>query len=498
MPRTEDADLPEPGRLLVELAPVFQSWSEVFSSDLEAEGRRSPLASRYDGPVLELLYPGPDPYLERLNQNAEALGFEPVDAAGGAVGTLEVRELQYDVRVVPLRLDLGLLDRIALDVTVPLVRAEAEVFSTFDSTAAAVGLASDALEDRETFFAEFQSARQSLQNRLDGGELTPEQQATAEELLATSAAFADALDARISEGGYLFLSGSAAGGEILSHYDAMTQGFDGFDLQLPAFTLPEVATSANLEKLFSETLDANPFAATTAGWGLGEIELGARVGLLDTFSPDSAAPSLQLRTTVGARLRLPPKTGDQAPFPTPSDVFGVGVGDGQADLELSLYQDFRLGRSVRLTAVGRYGIQRADRLERRVRPLERPFGLPTTQMEVERDLGDYMMARVAPRLVVNDFLSLGAEYRYWHKGADSYTLAQGPGDASPLAEGTEQTRHRLGVGVFYRSRRPEEGEDPESVPEFGFVHQSAVAGSGPTTPSAGLTTLFVRFPVDVF
>lgn len=498
VPRTEDADLAEPGRLLVELAPVFQSWNEIFTAGPDEEGRRRPLAERYDGPVLARLYPGPDPYLEDLNQDAGALGFEPVDAAGGALGSLEVRELQYDVRAVPLRFEMGVVDRVAVDLTVPLVRTEAELFSSFDSTTSAVGLAADALEDSDTFFAELQDARQSLQNQVDGGELSPEEQAAAEDLLAATGAFADALDARISEGRYLFLAGSGAGSEVLAHYASMSDGFDQFGLDLPDFSLPQVATSANLDRLATDQLDAERPGTTTAGWALGEIEVGARVGLLDTFSPDSAASWIQARTTVGGRLRLPTKAGDEAPFPTPSDALGVGVGDGQTDVEISVYQDVRLGRKVRVTAVGRYGIQRPDRLDRRVHALDRPLALSTTEMTVDRDLGDYVQARIAPRLVVNDFLSLGAEYRYWHKGADSYSLVQGPGDASPLEEGTEQTRHRLGVGVFYRSRRPEPGEDPESVPEFGFVHQTAVAGSGPTTPSAGLTTVYVRFPVGVF
>ncbi|MFW6198786.1 MAG: hypothetical protein ACOC5E_03080, partial [Acidobacteriota bacterium] len=255
VPRSEDADLAEPGRLLVELAPVFQSWNEIFAAGADEEGRRRPLAERFDGPVLARLYPGPESYLEDLNQDAGALGFEPVDAAGGALGSLEVRELQYDVRAVPLRFEMGVVDRIAVDLTVPLVRTEAELFSSFDSTTSAVGLAADALEDSDDFFAELQDARQSLQNQVDGGEFSPDEQAAAEELLAATGAFADALDARISEGRYLFLAGSGAGGEVLAHYASMSDSFDEFGLQLPDFSLPQVATSANLDRLAAEHLD---------------------------------------------------------------------------------------------------------------------------------------------------------------------------------------------------------------------------------------------------
>ncbi len=132
---------------------------------------------------------------------------------------------------------------------------------------------------------------------------------------------------------------------------------------------------------------------------------------------------------------------------------------------------------------------------------DRPFALFETESVVERDLGDYLALRLAPQLRVNEYLSFGLEYGYWHKASDRYTLVSTAGeltDVSPLEVETSQTRQRLGLGVFYRAggKAAEAGRAPPWL--FGFVYQGAIGGSGGRTPASQLVTFTLRAPVQIF
>lgn len=493
-PRTEDAELPTQGELRLRLAPIFQGWHTEFGPG-PAGSEEVPLLEDWDGPLLEQIFPGPEALVSGLNRAADSLGFDPLSPGDASVGDLEVREFDAETRSIPFRIELGVLDRLAVDFMVPLVQTEAEPFADLDASGANLALASGALEDPDAFFAQITNARSLLEARVASGELTPEEEQQAMVLLAASGAFSAALESRVTgEAAFLPAAGSTAGQQLLAHYASLSAGFSAFDLTLPSFLLPDPTADGLME-----ALGLPPVATTNRGFLFGEPELGLRVEVIDAFRrPPEERGGLEARTALGVRMRFQVREPNSTAFIDPDDLLGLPLGDGQRDVEFSLYQDLRIASTLLLNLVARYGIQQADELVLRVRSPERPLAPPSLDARVERNLGDYVRLRVAPRVLLDPLVSLGAEYRYWSKGADRYSALTDGVDVSPLELQTEQTLHRFGVGAFYRPDPPEEGERPGAVPELGFIYQTAVAGSGGETPAASLVTLHVRVPIRLF
>jgi len=488
--RTIDAQIPRSGELWIEVAPTFQGWDERFGGD----GSRHPLASDYSGPLASLLYPGPEAAAQDLNADAAALGYDPVPPGQTSLGAVDMSELNREIRAVPLRIEFGFLGRFSVEASVPAVWTKAEPFLAFDSAGATVA-AGSSLPDRVSFFSELDVAMQGLQDRIDAGDLSASQEAQARALLDASSAFLDALRRRALTDDLIPLAATPAGQQMLAYWAGLQGGFGDFGVSAPSLSLPGTATSQDLAGYFGGAfLQGQPLTATVRSWTAGELEAGLRIGLLDGFADDSARSGFRLRTTIGVLGRFPVRSSDALLFYVAGDFLGVPVGDGQRDVELTLYQDFRLGGWLELDARGSYGLQMSDRMEVRPHPPSRPFPVPSVTQEVVRDPGDYVRVRVAPRLSLAEHTYVGLEYRYWHKWADAYATPGGGTDptVSTLISGTGQTWHRLGVGVTYRPG------GPDSQGEVGFIYQTVIAGRGRLTPASGLTTFHIRIPARVF
>lgn len=491
-PVAEDADLPPSGEIRLRAGPYLQAWHQEFGPG-PGGGEAVPLARDWSGPVLERVYPGPELLLEGVNDDAGALGFEPLSPDDASLGRLEMRELSAEIRTLAVRLEVGLPWGLSADAMVPLARTEVEPFGTFDPSGATLGSAGGIFESPGDFFDAVSSARSALQARLDAGEITGGEAEQARQLLEESGAFAGALEARVDAAALVPLSGTAAGVQLLEHYQGLRSGFSSFDLSLPELSLPAEAGEGLLD-----ALPGNPLTPVQRGFVVGEPEFGLRLQLHDGFGPAGEGSGLEARTAVGIRARLPLRSGEASPFVRPDDLLGVAPGDGQRDLEVSLYQDLRWGDALTVDAVARYGLQRTDERAVRVRSPARPLAPPSTERVVEFDPGDYLRLRLAPRLVLNRFLSLGGEYRLWSKGDDRYRVLEGGGDAAALELETAGTRHRVGLGAFYRPDPPEPGETGAGAPELGVVWQTALAGSGGEVPAANLFTFHLRIPIHLF
>ena len=314
---------------------------------------------------------------------------------------------------------------------------------------------------------------------------------------------------------------SDAGMQMTGHYQSLADGYSSFGLSLPGFELPGVATSGDLEGFFT----AAPVAGVTPGtaergWAVGEIELGIRFRLFDTFAPwtpgsaegpstpgdtgslppdggGSAGRAVRLRTTVGVRARIPVRTGTGPPLDDPADFLDLPIADGQPDLELGLYQDVAVGGFLYLALQARYGLQLSDERTLRIHSPDRRYAMVANEARLERNLGDYLWIRLSPQYRLTEVLSLGVEYTFWHKGSDRYRIAAGSAlEPVTLELQTEQTRHRLGIGAFFRMG---DARDRETRPwTFGFIYQTAIAGSGGRTPAAQLVTLTLRVPIGIF
>lgn len=501
------ARLPEPGEMWVELTPAFESWNGQYALDSPldsvSDGMEEPLSTDADGPLTRRLYPGAEPFLAGLRQDAAALGYDSLPAREFSLGGLAFDRLHANRRLVPITVEVGVLERVAARLTVPVVKSQTEAFFRFDSAGATFAPFASVVPEPGSFTDAWASARDALRSRLQGDALTEEERARARSLLEESGEFLDAFSRR-SDANLLFpLADTRAGRALASRVDSLGNAFREFGLDVPGLDLASGATTAALQSFFTGPMEADSLKGREHGWSVEGVELGLRFGLLDTFRPasDTTDGGLRVRTTVGAAVRLPRGPPGSAPYVTPASFLDVPINSGQTDVELVLYQDLAYG-PVELSARARYGRQLSDELELRVHGPARPFPVPSTSATVERDLGDYVELHLSPRLAMNEAISLGAEYSFWRKQADRYVLAggssgpAGPGDASPLSVETRERRHRLGVGIHYRAVGDSTTAGDRPV-ELSFLFQAPIAGSGGQTPVSKLTAVRLRIPAGV-
>lgn len=546
IPTVQDARLPRGGEFWFELTPSLGFWSSQFAldSELAADGAKEPLTADFDGPLIDRLYPNALPFLTDINSDADVLGYDPLAPDDLSFGSLDYREIANRSVVLPLGLEIGILDRLSLDVTVPLVQTRSESFFGYDTTAATVTGGMSAVPDPVAFFGGIEAAETQLAELIDGGTLTPEEAAQALALLANTTTYSDALERRVMENLFLPVGSTTAGMQMLGAYDVLAAEYTAFGLELPAFELPLGATASDLDALFaSAQLDGDPPGTVTRGYSVGELEVGLRFGLIDTFTPITAfeeppptplepeeggqetppeegqeaeerrpvehseallrlarrPPKVQFRTTIGGKYRFPLGKVNGAPYLDPSNFLAIPIGDGTTDIEISLFQDIRVGPRFLFLASGYFGLQMEDEVALRVAPPDQPFGLASTLGTLQRKLGDYIAARVAPQFNINNALSIGAEYSYWHKGNDEYQLLAGSAPtAEPLEVETSQTRHMLGFGIFYRTQDLWEVGRTSLPVEVSLIYQTSIAGSGGQTPAGDRVTVYLRLPFKVF
>ena len=170
------------------------------------------------------------------------------------------------------------------------------------------------------------------------------------------------------------------------------------------------------------------------------------------------------------------------------------------DVELSGATDLIFGRGVWLSAVARYGMQLPDEPEVRVPAFAGQVVIPADRLQtVERDLGDYLELELTPRVAINRYFTLTAQYQYRRKGEDSYSATGGSeDDVSALGFGTETYEHRAGVGVTlstvpaYLDRR---ANWPADVT---YLYRRTVAGGGQLAWQTGQHQVSLRVYLRAF
>jgi hypothetical protein len=503
---------PPPDELRFDLSPRFESWSQQFraAGDSVPEGDREPLHADYDGPLARRLYPGPELVVASINRGADSLGFAPMEPDELSLGSLEFGDVTVHRTRLPVRAMLGVTERIAVEAGISFSQVRTDLSFRYDSTGATAAPASLALEDGSSYLDGMASARSSLEDRLQSGGLSPEEEAAAQELLRRSGAFAAVLERRLSSGGLLPLAGSRPGDEMSMLASDLRSSFQSFDIEAPSLGLASSPGAGALSGFLTGPLvEGEPLGGEGPGLQPTELDLGVRVGLLDTFGPDDttrAAPpgaaGLAFRTTAGLRLRWPLGEPDAAPFLTPDRFLDTPVGAGARVVEASLYQDVAY-RALRLSAAAGYGRRLADEVTIRVHHPERPFALAAARRELRREPGDYLWLRVAPAMAVNPHLSMGAEYGFWRQGRTGFTAVGGEEDGdgdggteavdpSDLEAETGGRRHSVGVGASYHAS----GADGDGL-EASLTYRISVLGSGGQMPASNRMDVRIRIPVSL-
>ncbi|MFV1987744.1 MAG: hypothetical protein ACC682_10710 [Gemmatimonadota bacterium] len=546
-----DARIPDPGDLWLEISPVLYNWTDQFSKNSEsvADGKREPLFAHFDGPIAERLFPGPLPLIEDLNRDADALGFDPITEGEFSMGRLDYQTINAQRRRLAAGLEIGVFKRIAIGVRVPFVNTDLEPAFVFDTLSATVMGALTTFPPGDPFFSDTRTSIGTLDLLIAGGSLMGQELADAVQLRADTDAFLTTLQLRA--GGELLVptGASAAGTQMNARFAGFVGAFEALGLSLPALTLLNSASAADLARFFND----DPVAGTvpgrsTSGLAFTEFEVSARVSLIDQITPRFASPNvaedtasavmnrppvetagppaegagrrtrrpIRLRTTVGAMLRIPRAVNGAPPMFVPSSFLQLPVSDGQTDLEFQLYQDVAIGDWFLVRAVGRYGIQMADQLVMRIRTPDRPYSFAAMEAAVDRDLGDYTQITLRPSIRFNSAIWIGLEYDFWSLGATRFApvppIVEDPEaptpelpDTSPLEVETSQTRHMVGVGITYDLSEARSRSDvlvdrsPVRSPwQFTISVRRAVAGSGGQTAAPLRYAATFRIPIGIF
>jgi hypothetical protein len=299
----------------------------------------------------------------------------------------------------------------------------------------------------------------------------------------------------------------------IAAFDQAYQGALGSDVITATAPFGAVAplSTADAQTILTNAafgINADPLE-TIERTGLGDIELGAKFRVLDTFAKRGASrftPSgINYRASLGANVRF--GTGEEG---AANNFVDVGTGNGQTDIEGRAFVDVLLGRRFWTSVVGRYGIQLADKQTMRITDVpERALAPQYREHLVDRDLGDYYEFEAVPRLMINKYFGIAGTYFYRHKYEDRYegtfmvpAAVTGFGDlelnAATLNQQTEAFEHRFGGGFTFSTLAAFD-EGKARIPlELIFHHFQTTRGYGGNVPKLFVNQLQLRVYARLF
>ena len=433
-----------------------------------------------------------------------------------SLGRLSMR-IEHTAYTTPITLDYGINRRVSIGATIPYIKNRVEVFvrPNPNGPEGTIGLnpawsVAGARTRNEQVVTELQSAATFLQSELARcqGSSDPTcasvnaDRNAAAELVTRAGQAADAVAAlygtsTVNGAPFAPIAGTTLSNAVDAQLGTLSGQFDSFlgaatagawvgDRPVPA---PPVAY-ADLQRLLTDSsygIVAVPLDNIEHSH-LGDIEIGAKVLLLDTSgSPYGDAPTprrLGARLAAAAIVRLP-----TAQLDSPNDFVDVGTGDRQRDLEFRGFFDLIVGPRFWATTVVRYGMQMATSQERRITDTpDDPFPARYRLQQVQRTPGDFLEVEVAPRWVPNESFSFSASWRYRNVPADTYsgaaitvqdlTGATRTLDPATLGLGTAQREQRLGFAMTFSTLRGYAHRRSPWPMEVSLTHEQVLGGRG--------------------
>jgi hypothetical protein len=433
------------GQLRVDFSPLWLTWDHRFDPGAP---QPVPISTDFNSDVLgvETL-----PFLQPLQDQIQSitgltkfslnLGHAPVT-------------LTSSVRTIPIAVELGLTGRLAIGVTVPIVRSRVDASFELDTAKARqsnVGLNPGLLGDTAaaSFRRQMDSALAALQTQAASGPAALRAQAQAalaalQPYLAVSAApflprggteAADSITSRLraAEAGY---------GQLAAQYQA--QG-----VTLPPLTagmsLPDTAALSRdgLERFFSDSVF--PLAADTFG-----TVVRTGIGDITAHATYQFAEGARYRGQLLVTARFP--TGQA---PSASNFLDLGTGTHRLGFEVALANDLLLGRGLLIHGVGRVGGSGSDQEPMRVTPPQFPIVPLSQQALIKIEPASYFAIDLAPTWVMDDAFSVRVAYSYFSQGATRHSYVD-PADsarvglpAGVLDLETAMQWMRIGAGVTF-------------------------------------------------
>ena len=492
----ERTDTPRHGALRVTFDPRIMTWDRQYSP-AGSQG----IGAAFSGDSIAAGLPS----VVRLQQDVRAL-----TGLAGYVASLghELLAIRAERRVMPIRLEYGISNRLSVGVTVPIVRVEVREGYQHSPPGANLGsvpgTAADSARYR-TFFDDLDAALGALSDSIAAGAYgCPGSAACVQaQALLAQGQMARLTLARAVYGTpdtaaqYLPLETSAAGRRVTAVVDALGHALaDSFNIgafSRDTFLLPSTPLSGGeLAALYADRtsgLDLSPYGGNTLRrlrFFPGDVEVAARYRFLVRRNYAAAATAL---------VRLP--TGHQD---SPNDPFDLSTGDHQLDIEGTLTQELTLWKRLWLNLSVRAGQQRPGERERRVGPIDQPFLPATTLARLRWDPGDYVAVDFAPMYRFSPRFGAGVTAAYYTQQRDRYMflspqdstviagLVGAPVSAGVLDAGTGIRQARVGLAVTYMG---------PSL-EGGFSLERTVSGAGGPVPVATVFRIVLRQSIQLF
>jgi hypothetical protein len=401
----------------------------------------------------------------------------------------------------PISLNYGATDWLSAFAVIPLVRSQSFVVPQLDSLATNAGLTSTAFGGDSTgLFQELNSGIAQMEAIVQSGTLNPTEQAEAERLLADAQAYEAGLD-ELARQDYFPTDSGFNGQELTAFYEDLQSGFQTFGVAMPDVPLAGAMSSleASAAAEWSEAGIEEPYSQDT-GIKFGDIALGISVQPLNMFRqrPDRPRPKLAARAKFDALYRL--ATGS---VPAPYQIFDLGTGDGQPDVEFRATLDVAYGRRFWVSLFGGYNIQLEAEVGRLITSPVAPIQAGAYVATVRWNPGDILTVTAAPRFNLTRFITFSGLFMITRHSRDQFEAIDEAPVGSPfvpgdLEEGTEWNARSLGFSARF-STMNWSGDRRSGMPievELSYLH--TVSGSDGFVPEQNIWQVGLRWFQRIF
>ena len=391
--------------------------------------------------------------------------------------------------VFPFRLEIGVTDWLTVGAMAPLVRPRTEITFALDADSLS---ATDGTSPSVFALGSVLSFLDGIRTTL----LEAEASHPGDQAVLDTEAYLNALTIAYSHGTFFPVLGSAPGTTLQARLDELRADLLALGVTGMPETVPLAKGYLNEEDfqtfLGSRFMRAFPLENFTTPWALGDVELTANVRLLrGGFEPDSLGLLPGLRYQLGGGFLVRLGTGKQE---DPARFFDQDLGDGQLDLEGSVFGLVELGSRFGAWGQARYGVQTEGEIFRRITAPSQTLPNFSRTAPLKWTPGNYLELDLNPRILLTPEISFGVRYHFWSKGEDSYALgAVNPEfqDASELPPAdllnleTEQILQEIGFSATF-STVEAHARGEASMPLYvraTYLHP--ISGSGGQTPKGG-------------
>lgn len=499
----DDASITPAGSFRFKVESDWRYWDQVFVSPKPgAAGVLQPLGGRFS---LDSVGVAQLPVLKPVQDTLRAItGQSGLNVSIGRT----VTQVTDRIANVPISLEAGISRWLSVTAMVPIVHTRTNVFfranpganeANLGANPAAAGDAVARATD-SIFTAQVISAAAAVRTYCSGAGASDPQCNGAAALVTSATGFGNSVASLYMNGALVPTRGSSVQGAVDARVNSVRTALNAFAANpatgVPAVTAtgvvgaPTPLATPGVQTLLSDPsygVGLQPFQ-TIERTGVGDAELTAKLLLFDSFRTGNASRftphGINARLAVAGGYRFP--TGS---LPASDALTDIGTGTHTGAVLARGYLDLLLGSHFWVSGVARYAKATSDSMTVRYAPGV-VFPSASSATAVTRQLGNMVEIEATPRWVFNDFMSIGGQYLYRHKTADTYTAS---GIALPgLSDGTELTEQRVGGGIAF-SNAHAVSQGKSKVPfDVSYMHTETISGTGGAVPKLINDQILIR------